>query len=330
LDIASEAAKTTIDASFDQCLEDHQLPALRAASSLHTIQVNIGLKCNLTCHHCHVNSSPQRKETMDWNTMEAILKLADELGVKTIDITGGAPEMHPDFKRFVGAIRTKNLDVIVRTNLTILLESGYEDFIEFLREHRVELVASLPCYLEENVDAQRGEGVYNESIQVIQQLNRAGYGIDPDLPLNLIYNPGGPSLPPDQIALEEEYKIELKTRFGIEFTQLHTITNVPIGRFKTDLRKAGALDSYMVTLRDHFNSSTVDPLMCRHQISVGWDGTLYDCDFNLALRMPTPDLNRPNIHSVSAETLLNRCIATGDHCFACTAGAGSSCGGSLV
>jgi radical SAM/Cys-rich protein len=330
LDIASEAVNTAIGESFDQCLEEHELPPLKSADSLHTIQVNIGLKCNLTCHHCHVNSSPKRKEIMEWKTMEAVLDLADSLTVSTIDITGGAPEMHPEFKQFISTIRAKNLAVIVRTNLTILLESGYEDFIEFFKQHQVQLVASLPCYSEENVDAQRGEGVYNESIEVIEQLNRAGYGIDPKLPLNLVFNPGGPSLPPDQIKLEKEYKVELKSRFGIEFTHLHTITNVPIGRFKTDLRKANQLDSYMAKLKNNFNIATVDPLMCRNQISVAWDGTLYDCDFNLALSLPTPDLNRPNIQSVSPEKLLNRCIATGDHCFACTAGAGSSCGGSLV
>jgi len=267
---------------------------------------------------------------MEWTTMEAILDVAVRLEIGTIDITGGAPEMHPEFKRFIRAIRSKGIGVIVRTNLTILLEPGYEDFIEFFEQFQVHLVASLPCYSAENVDAQRGEGVYDESIEVVQRLNKAGYGIEPDLPLNLVYNPGGASLPPDQEALESDYKTELLSRFGIEFTHLHTITNVPIGRFKTDLRRDRQLESYMETLRDSFNASTVAPLMCRHQISVAWDGTLYDCDFNLALRMPTPDTERPNINSVRPEELLNRKIATGEHCFACTAGAGSSCGGSLV
>ena len=327
MDIAS---KTSIDQSFDQYLEDHLTAPLRAADSLKTIQVNVGLKCNLTCHHCHVNSSPQRKETMEWNTMEALLDLADSLAVTTIDITGGAPEMHPDIERFISAIRAKDMDVIVRTNLTILLDAEAEHLIDFFKQHQVQLEASLPCYLEENVNAQRGEGVYEDSIKVIQQLNKIGYGIDPDLPLNLVFNPGTPSLPPDQIALEEEYKTEFKDRFGISFTHLHTITNVPIGRYKTDLRKMGQLDSYMMELKNNFNVSTIDPLMCRHQISVAWDGTLYDCDFNLALRIPTPDAEHPNVKTVSPETLLNRCIATGEHCFACTSGAGSSCGGSLV
>ena len=329
METASET-KHTFENPFDASLHDRGLPALQSAESLHTIQVNIGLKCNLTCHHCHVNSSPKRKEAMDWQTMESVIDLATELRVDTVDITGGAPEMHPDFKRFVLALKKNQFHVIVRTNLTVLLEPEYESNIDFFAEQKVELVASLPCYLEENVDAQRGDGVYAESINVIQQLNRVGYGVRDELPLNLIYNPGGPSLPPDQTALEQDYKTELKRRYGIVFSNLHTITNVPIGRFKTDLRRAGQLDGYTETLQANFNADTVEPLMCRHQISVAWDGTLYDCDFNLALRLPTPDLEQPNIRTLDPEALLKRRIATGSHCFACTAGAGSSCGGSLV
>lgn len=305
-------------------------PGLYAASTLKTIQVNIGLKCNLTCRHCHVNSSPKRKEEMGWDTMESILSLADTLGVGCIDITGGAPEMNPHFKDFVSAIRAKGIAVMVRTNLTIHLEPGYEGCLEFLRDEQVELVASLPCYLEENVDKQRGEGVYYDSIIVIRNLNALGYGEDPALTLHLVYNPGGPSLPPDQAGLEEVYHRELEARFGIHFTHLHTITNVPIGRFKTDLRRDQQLEVYMETLRNAFNSATVEPLMCRHQVSVAWDGTLYDCDFNLALRMPTGYGIGTHIDEVDPHSLQARRIVTGEHCYACAAGAGSSCGGALL
>jgi radical SAM/Cys-rich protein len=320
---------TETGTEFATCVREACGHDLRAERRIGTVQVNIGLKCNLICRHCHVNSSPRRTETMTWETMESVLRLAEQLGAHTVDVTGGAPEMHPDCKRFVQAAREKGLSVIVRTNLTILLEPGYEDFIDFFREQQVELVASLPCYLEENVDAQRGEGVYHESIEAIRRLNAAGYGIDPELPLNLVYNPGGPSLPPNQAALEADYHRELGERFAIRFTHLHTITNVPIGRFRGDLRKGDRLKGYLQLLRDAFNPVTIKPLMCRHQISVGWDGTLYDCDFNLALRWAA-DVDQPNVHDVDPASVVGRAIVTGDHCFACTAGSGSSCGGALV
>lgn len=315
---------------FDARVSTDELRGLYAANTLSTIQVNIGLKCNLTCRHCHVNSSPKRKEEMDWATMEIILALAKTQSVATIDITGGAPEMNPNFERFIIAIVAQGHNIIVRTNLTILLEKDYVHLVNFYRDTKVELVASLPCYLEENVDKQRGEGVYHDSIEVIRSLNEVGFGIDPCLMLHLVYNPGGPSLPPAQSSLEEDYHRELNKRFGIQFTHLHTITNVPIGRFKTDLRRDKQLDAYMELLRNSFNLETVEPLMCRHQISVAWDGTLYDCDFNLALRLPTCSSLSRNIHDLKPRSLQKRHIVTGDHCFACTAGSGSSCGGSLV
>lgn len=316
--------------TFDAQVTSQNTTGLYAAASLKTIQVNIGLRCNLTCRHCHVNSSPKRKEEMDWPTMQLILDLAGSLNIETVDITGGAPEMNPHFEKFIVAIRARNISVIVRTNLTILLESDYTHIIDFYKEHHIELVASLPCYLQENVDKQRGDGVYTESIDVIRKLNAVGYGTSPELTLHLVYNPGGPSLPPDQATLEADYHRELNDRFGIQFTHLHTITNVPIGRFKTDLRRDNQLEHYMTTLRNAFNPDTVAPLMCRHQISVAWDGTLYDCDFNLALRMPICASTKRTIHDLDPASLLNRRIATGDHCYACTAGAGSSCGGALV
>ena len=305
-------------------------PGLYSSRRIETVQVNIGLKCNLICKHCHVNSSPRREERMEWGTMEAVLRLAQDLSAEVVDITGGAPEMHPEFRRFILAARSQGHEVIVRTNLTILLETGYEDFAEFFRDHKIHLIASLPCYLEENVDAQRGEGVYRASIEAIQRLNALGYGTDPKLPLDLIYNPLGPQLPPDQVALENDYRRELADRFGIRFTRLYAITNSPIGRFRGDLQRGNRFEKYLNLLRGAFNARTVEPLMCRHQISVGWDGTLFDCDFNLAVHSPVGFDGARNVHDVHPDELLDRRIVTGDHCYACTAGAGSSCGGTLV
>ena len=305
-------------------------PGLYSSGRIETVQVNIGLKCNLICRHCHVNSSPRREERMDWDTMEAVLRLAQDLSAEVVDITGGAPEMHPKFKRFILAARSQGHEVIVRTNLTILLENGYEDFAEFFRDHKIHLIASLPCYLEENVDGQRGEGVYKASIEALRGLNALGYGIDPELRLDLVYNPPGPQLPPDQVALENDYRRELADRFGIRFTRLYTITNSPIGRFRGDLHRGNRLEKYLNLLRGAFNAVTVEPLMCRHQISVGWDGTLFDCDFNLAVHWPVGFDGARNVRDVLPDELLDRRIATGDHCYACTAGAGSSCGGTLV
>ncbi len=315
---------------FDYRTGHEGRPGLYGSDRIKTLQVNIGLKCNLLCRHCHVNSSPRREERMDWETMEAVLALAKSLSAETIDVTGGAPEMHPDFKRFVLAARRQGHEVIVRTNLTILLEEGFEDVPEFYRDHRIHLVASLPCYQEENVDKQRGDGVYTASIDVLRKLNALGYGADPDLQLDLVFNPGGPVLPPDQSELEDDYRRELADRFGIVFTRLFTITNVPIGRFRGDLRRGSRLAEYMDLLRDAFNTRTVGSLMCQQQISIGWDGTLFDCDFNLALGCSAGFEQTKNVRDVDPDELLARRIVTGDHCYACTAGAGSSCGGTLV
>ena len=299
--------------------------------SIDTVQANVGLRCNLACHHCHVESGPDRDEEMSWETMSAVLGAARRAGAATLDVTGGAPEMHPHFRRFVGAARRDGLAVIVRTNLTILLEPGYEDLPSFFRGHRVHLVASLPCYLETNVDRQRGRGVYRDSVDAIRRLNAEGYGVGPDLPLDLVYNPGGPSLPPPQALLESDYKRELAARFGIAFTRLLTITNVPIGRFRHDLDRRGTGAAYARKLKDAFNPATLGGLMCRHQLHVGWDGTLYDCDFNFAVGLPVnADAGCGNVRDFDPARFVRRAIATGTHCFACTAGAGSSCGGSLA
>ena len=295
-----------------------------------TLQVNVGLRCNQQCNHCHLEASPQRKEMMDWSTMELVLEAAGSVRCQLVDLTGGAPELNPCFRRFIVALRQKGLSVQVRTNLTVLLEPDMNTLPEFLRDHQVQLVASMPCYLEENVRAQRGTGVYEKSIQAIKRLNGLGYGYESSLSLNLVYNPGGPFLPSPQPALEEDYRRELDKRFGITFTRLLTITNMPLGRFRKELNRQNQEENYLELLRKSFNPLTLQGLMCRHQITVGWDGTLYDCDFNAALGLAV-DHGAPNhIQFFKAEDLLTRRIVTGEHCFGCTAGSGSSCGGALV
>ena len=305
------------------------------AERVSIMQINVGLVCNQQCAHCHVAASPKRKEQMGWETMEHVVRVARSIECGLLDITGGAPEINPHFRHFVAAARRGNgegnagIPVQVRTNLTIMLEPGYEDVAAFDAEHRVKLVASLPCYLEENVDRQRGEGVYRGSVEAIKMLNGLGYGHDPELTLDLVYNPLGPYLPPDQEALESDYRQELRERWGIEFTKLVTITNMPIGRFMGDLRRQKKADAYRQLLRNAFNPSTVEGLMCRHQINVDWDGNMYDCDFNLALKLKVNHGMPTNIRDFDP-ALHTRFIETGDHCFGCTAGRGSSCGGALV
>ena len=298
-------------------------------SEIRILQVNTGLRCNMHCAHCHLGCGPQREEVMDRETTEHVIEVAQELRPEIVDITGGAPEIHPHFKGFVSGLREDGHNIKVRTNLTALLEKGLEDMIQFLKDHRVQLVASMPCYLEENVCQQRGEGVYEKSVQVLQQLNSIGYGKDPELPLDLVYNPIGPFLPPNQTQLEGDYKKELKQRFGIQFAKLLTITNMPIGRFWESLKTQRKDQEYMQLLLEGFNCQTVDGLMCRHQICVAWDGLLYDCDFNIALHLPV-GFGAPNhIKDLNVDLLSSRKIMTGKHCFGCTAGFGSSCGGAL-
>ena len=307
---------------------DQQAAGPLHARSIGTVQVNIGLRCNLACHHCHVESSPSRREEMTWETMQRVLDAARDTAATTVDVTGGAPEMHPHFRRFVESARALGKHVIIRTNLTILLQDGYRDLPAFYRRHGVHLIASLPCYLENNVDKQRGRGVYLDSIKAITELNALGYGDDPTLPLDLVFNPGGPSLPPPQEALQADYRRELEPRFGIRFTRLLTITNLAIGRFLHDLRRSGRAEAYLQLLRDSYNPATVGGLMCLHQLHVGWDGTLYDCDFNFAIGLPVTSAR--NIADFDAAAHVRRRIATAEHCFGCTAGSGSSCGGALA
>ncbi len=292
------------------------------------MQVNIGLKCNQACKHCHVDASPTRTECMEPKVMQDVIDAAVRTRCRLVEITGGSPELHTKFRWFITELHKQGIPIRLRTNLTVLLEKGLEDLPEMLRDIGVQLIASLPCYLEEKVNAQRGSGVYKKSIAVIKKLNSLGYGIEPDLPLDLVYNPSGPFLPPDQGELEEDYRRELQKRFGISFTHLLTITNMPIGRFFYQLRDDGESEKYMTLLRDSFNPATVDKVMCRKQITINWDGAVYDCDFNLALDMPVVGQN--HVENLDHAAVVGRAIKTGNHCFGCTAGAGSSCGGALV
>ena len=303
--------------------------ALQAAE-VTVIQANLGRRCNLNCRHCHVEASPRRDESMSWPVMLAIWQLAVSFPGCLVDLTGGSPELNPRFRPFVTALRDAGVPVQVRTNLTVFADQEQSDTPEFLAANQVRLVASLPCYLAENVTSQRGAGVYEGSITALQRLNALGYGRDADLPLNLVYNPGGPFLPPDQVVLEADYRRELRARHGIEFTRLLTITNIPIGRFLQDLQAKGKAAAYLALLQDNFNPQTLTGLMCRHQVCVDWDGTLADCDFNLAMRLRlAPDLPQ-HVSKLTPEMLRRRVIVTGDHCYACTAGRGSSCDGALV
>jgi radical SAM/Cys-rich protein len=299
------------------------------SQKIETLQANLGLRCNHRCVHCHLEASPLRTEMMEWPVMELVLEAARSSRSQLVDLTGGAPELNPHFRRFVTGLRQAGLTVQVRTNLTVLIEPGMEEMPEFLRKHQVRLVASMPCYLEENVRAQRGAGTYEKSVAAIKRLNGLGYGSDPELPLNFVYNPGGAFLPPPQSALEEDYRRELGQRFGIVFSHLLTITNMPLGRFRNELNRQGERENYLRLLQKSFNPETVSGLMCRNQLSVGWDGTLYDCDFNLALGLPVDHGAPDHIKTFKPEDLRVRRIVTGDHCFGCTAGAGSSCGGAL-
>jgi radical SAM/Cys-rich protein len=296
------------------------------------LQVNVGKLCNLTCTHCHVNAGPKRKEIMTRETVDRIVDWLVKTDIATVDLTGGAPEMIPDFRYFIDRLKElqPSRHVIDRCNLTILLEHGYEDLPEFLAGKRVEIVASMPCYSPENVDAQRGDGVFKGSIDVLQLLNSLGYGIDPELPLHLVYNPAGASLPPSQDELEADYKRELQKHFGIVFNRLYTLTNLPIGRFAAYLLHNNKLDEYMQLLIEAFNPATVEGLMCRDTISVGWRGEVYDCDFNQQLGMQWTNSQPIFVWDVDPDSLENRAIMTGDHCFGCTAGVGSSCGGAIV
>jgi len=316
---------------FARRLRQHGLPLRHTRTEV--LQVNVGKLCNLTCIHCHVNAGPKRKEIMTRATMDQVIAWLAKTDIPTVDITGGAPEMVPDFKYLVGRLKalTPPRHVIDRCNLTILLEPGYEGYASFLAKNDVEVIASMPCYSARNVNEQRGEGVFDASIKALQLLNSLGYGIRPELPLHLVYNPNGAFLPGPQEELEADYKRELKEHFGIVFNKLYTITNLPIARFASYLKNNNLLGDYMALLNDAFNPATVNGLMCRNTISVSWQGEVFDCDFNQMLKMRWNDVEQGlHLWDVDPTRVEHREILTGDHCFGCTAGAGSSCGGALV
>jgi radical SAM/Cys-rich protein len=312
-------------------LEISAFPSITRAR-LETLQVNLGYRCNQACLHCHVNASPQRKEMMDSETVSQVIAFLRHSGIKNLDLTGGAPELHPDFRRLVNTAREIGIHIIDRCNLTILEEPGQEDLADFLAENKVEITASLPCYMEENVERQRGPGVFAISLRALKRLNAIGYGVTGSgLTLNLVYNPQGPVLPPPQAALEEDYRRELKTRHGIVFSRLFTITNMPIQRFGSTLVSKGQFKPYMTLLKHAHRDENLEQVMCRRLLSVDWRGYVYDCDFNQMLGLPLGGSVKPRTHLTDLwhEDLEDRAIAVADHCYGCTAGVGSSCGGSL-
>lgn len=297
------------------------------------LQVNMGRYCNLACIHCHVESGPTRTEMMSRDTVEAVLGFIAGAKIPTLDITGGAPELHRDFDFLVRSARSLDCHVMDRCNLTVIFEPGKEYLPEFFKEHRLELICSLPCYSRDNVDKQRGKGTFDASIRALQRLNEIGYGRSGSgLLLNLVYNPVGPHLPPPQQKLEEDYKHSLDKEFGISFNHLYCLTNMPITRYATHLKLRGEYDRYFELLAGSFNGATLDQVMCRNLVSIGWDGSVYDCDFNQMLDLPLTDDagHRLNISSLALAQVSGRPIKVGDHCYACTAGAGSSCGGTLI
>jgi len=307
-----------------------EFPALKRAD-LQILQVNLGYLCNLSCTHCHVNAGPKRTELMDKTTIDLVLDVIKSRNVKTLDLTGGAPEMNPHFRYLVSEARKLGVEVIDRCNLTILLEPGYEDLAQFLADEGVNVAASLPCYTQDNVDKQRGKGVYDSSIEGLLKLNKLGYGKEGSgLTLDLVYNPGGPSLPPAQAALQEDYKVRLRDDWAIEFNELHTITNMPISRFGSMLMSKGQFNEYMQLLIDNYQPQNLKTVMCRTTVSVDYQGNLYDCDFNQMLEMPIENAGQPrHIQDLLNEDLQGDNIVVAGHCFGCTAGQGSSCGGAL-
>ncbi len=298
---------------------------------IETLQINIGYKCNQACRHCHVNSSPLRTEKMSYEIISLIPKVIEKYRIKTLDITGGAPEMHPEFRNLITNLSDKNIDIIDRCNLTIFFEDGFEDLPQFLAKNNVIITASLPCYEKDNVELQRGYGVFDKSINALKILNDLGYGKKENgLQLNLVYNPVNPILPPSQEILEANYKRILFEKYNISFNNLYTITNMPINRYADYLNRENKLDTYFKLLKENFNKNNLENLMCKKTISVNWQGQIYDCDFNQQINL------KGNQGPKTLSDLMNKSfkfdyeIAAKEHCFACTAGAGSSCGGSLT
>lgn len=310
-------------------LRSTDFPPLRRAA-LSTVQVNLGYRCNQACLHCHVNAGPTRKEVMDRTTLDAVLELLAASSITMLDITGGAPELHPRFRDLVQAARDLGCQVVDRCNLTVLEEPGQEDTAEFLAEQAVEIVASLPCYQEENVDAQRGDGVFESSLRGLRRLNALGYGrAGSGRVLNLVYNPLGPVLPPPQQALEDEYRQVLSERYDIVFNRLYSLANMPIQRFGSTLISRGQFAPYMALLREAHRPDNLPTVMCRSLVSIDWQGYVYDCDFNQMLGLALGDGPRTHVRDLLGMDLQGQPVAVADHCYGCTAGQGSSCGGAL-
>lgn len=312
-------------------LKKISFPSIRR-KTLEILQINLGYLCNQQCQHCHVNAGPSRTEMMSEEVIHQTLAFIKHNHIKVVDLTGGAPEMHPMFEFLIRSLSTLGVRVIDRCNLTILTENGYQNLSKTLADNHVEVVASMPCYIEENVDKQRGKGVFSSSIEGLKQLNELGYGQqDSGLILNLVFNPQGPSLAPEQMALEKDYKKFLYQEFGIIFNQLFTFTNVPVKRFGSMLLSTNEFDSYMQLLRDSYHQENLDAVMCRNQLSVDWQGYVYDCDFNQMLELAlTDNNNKIHISNLNLDKLNNKEILVAGHCYACTAGQGSSCGGALI
>ncbi|MBK8927224.1 MAG: arsenosugar biosynthesis radical SAM protein ArsS [Crocinitomicaceae bacterium] len=318
--------------TFSKKLDEHGLLPL-TSTSLEIFQINLGKMCNQVCKHCHVDAGPNRREIMTRETMEQCLEAIKKSKVHTVDLTGGAPEMNPDFRWFVEQISMLGKKIIVRCNLTIIVANKkYHDLPEFYKKHGVEVVSSLPHFSAVRTDAQRGEGVFEKSINALKMLNAVGYGRhDSGLILNLVYNPSGAFLPSDQLALEREYKIKLNASYGIEFNQLFAITNLPVSRFLEYLITSENYDGYMEKLVNAFNPSAAKNVMCKNTISVGWDGYLYDCDFNQMLELKiASEKEKQHVSGFDISQVNARCIQVSQHCFGCTAGAGSSCGGNIA
>ena len=312
-------------------LEQTNFPAIRRGK-LETLQVNLGYRCNQQCLHCHVNAGPKREENMTLETVEQLIEFLKASTVKRLDLTGGAPELNPHFRYLVTEARKLGVHVIDRCNLTILFEPDQEHLAQFLADNKVEVVASLPCYLKDNVDKQRGKGVFDASIEGLKLLNKLGYGqSDSGLVLELMYNPQGPSLPPSQLELENAYRERLRQDHGIVFNNLYTLTNMPIQRFGSMLISKGEFAGYMQLLRDNFSQHNLDNVMCRSLISIDWQGYVYDCDFNQMLDLPAPLSDKPKSHikDLLGQDISGKAIVVKDHCYGCTAGQGSSCGGAL-
>ncbi|MEJ2433241.1 MAG: arsenosugar biosynthesis radical SAM protein ArsS [Pseudolabrys sp.] len=311
-------------------LDAISFPALRRGR-LDTLQVNVGYRCNQSCFHCHVNAGPNRSEEMSAAVTDTVVAFIERRGIKTLDITGGAPELNANFRRLVTAARARGVHVMDRCNLTILEQPGQEDLADFLSTHDVEVVASMPCYLQDNVDNQRGKGVFDGSIRGLRALNTRGYGRNPGLTLNLVYNPQGPSLPPAQAALEADYKRVLAEQYGIVFNNLFVLANMPIQRFGSTLVTRGEFDGYLQLLQDAHLDANLDGVMCRSLVSVDWQGFVYDCDFNQMLGLPLTRGGRGRVRLADLvdDDLEGNAVRVAGHCYGCTAGQGSSCGGAL-